>query len=497
MLVFEEIPDRFPLFRSVVGVLLVGILGCGVTILIFTIRGRWALGLLLCFAVIISAYFSGNARSFLLVCLVLAIPLDLSKFFKMMPHMGGEYALRLEASDPFLLGLLLLWVRDLYAGRISAPKIPLSALMWIILIILGLFYVAFGLYRTQASYEIIRMMKMLMLFILLTNMLKRPRQVEIMVSTMIFMLLIQSSYGVMQNYGLRLGLERLGESSQLFVEQIGSSGAKRIGAMLGHPNMFASYLVMMLPLSFAILFSQVSLILKLLSAVSLLMGELALLFTMSRGGWIGCTIGLFIVALMSFVHPSLSRRYFLLKLFVSLAVILIIVFSIQPILQRFTLSQTSNVTGRLALMKIAWGMIESKPHFGVGLNSFTFVMNEFDHTGLTWDKMPQPVHNIYLLVWAEQGTYAFLALIILLMDIIRKGIASIWRRKDFMVIVSIGLLGGLIGIMVQGLVDWTLRINNIQRVFFLVSALLAAVYYMDRQDHARCLSAPLSPVKEG
>ncbi|MEW6605998.1 MAG: O-antigen ligase family protein [bacterium] len=389
--------------------------------------------------------------------------------------------MRIEATDLFLVILYAYLIKDFITRRLSI-QIPAVAIFWLLLIILGLGSIIFSPYRTMAAYEIICMTKMLLLFICLVNYGKTRKQIKLVVVSLMIGVFLQIIYGLLQYFtGLNLNLERLGQAPEMFTEELGMRSASRIGAMLGHPNLFAGYLVMLLPLALTLIFVQISIWYKALCIAILVFGEVALILTLSRGGWISFAIAVMVIL---FLHPTISRQRIIAGIFILCFVLVLGSLFSGTIIQKFILSDPASVDSRIECMYIAWRMIQSNFWLGTGLNSFTFVMPDYDYSGIPWGEMNPPVHNIYLLIFAEQGIFGFLLFLSICFMVIRVGILNLKGKDNLLNAINVGLLAGFIAILVQGLVDWNLRVNVTVRVFWTLAALLFAIHFWNQKQES-------------
>jgi putative inorganic carbon (HCO3(-)) transporter len=452
----------------------------GGALLVFTLNSRaiialafvGGLGMLLVF------YLSGNVRLCCLLGVIFAGPLDLSKRFMPFPHFGGEWAVRIEATDIFIALLVAYWAADFSRGRVKSVRVPNPAVWWGAMTALAVLLLPLVFYRTLAVYEIIRMLKMILLAVVLANEVARTKQVEYVVAALFAGALIQSVYGIMQRFaGLNLPLEKLGQLSQTTTEQIGIQTASRVGAMLGHPNMLAAYLILILPLACAILFGQAHVRLKALGMATLLLGSMTLVLTLSRAAWFGYSAGLALCMAVSFLHPRLRYQALPLRVVAIVALAAIGLLLSGQIISKFTLSNPWSVDARWKWLEIAWKMIKAHPILGVGLNGYTFVFDNYDTSGIPWGDMRPPVHNIYALTWAEQGIIGLFLFAATILSIMKLGIKNLACKDNLMLAVGLGLWAGLCAVLVQGLADWTLRSNAVMRTFWTSIGVMTAIYY--------------------
>ncbi len=434
-------------------------------------------------------WFSGNCRLALLWGLVLSAPLALSKKFVDRPHMGGSGAYMIEAVDIFIVGLALFQLRDLMSGARSGLRVGAVGGWWTAMILLGLTSVAIGPYRQASMEEIFQMLKALALFVVLTNELVRSRQIlhaAVALGLGVFgeALIAAGEYA---HHGA-LGLQKLGEATSGTLEYaaratyLDGGDVFRVGGLIGHPNLLAGYLAILLPMLVAALFMPLAPHWRIASGVALFGGLAALVLTLSRSGWIAFGAAFLIVVALSWVHPAMRRPYRGLRIAL-LGTTATALLALAPlILRRATQSDPGALNFRYEWMDVAWAMVRAHPLLGIGLSGFTYNLPGAtrygdaaalsDHFGPIWPV----VHNIYLIVWAEQGTPAFLCFLAIYATLLRTG----WRNlraigDERLYFVSIGLVAGVCASMIDGLGSFFLRNPPCGRVFWMVAAMIVAI----------------------
>ncbi len=468
-------------------VLLVGLAGAVVVVLFSTQKATTAGSLLAGPILLWLAALSGNARQFFLWGLVVTTPMEFSKFFMTRVHQGGEYAFRIEVSDLFLALLAGWWVADQVRRRSWSIALPRPARWWIALIVMALGTVALGSFRVVAAMEVVRMTKLLLLFLLIANTVSRRRQFSHVLAALIACLLLQAVYGLLQYaVGFQFGLTVLGESKVL-EESIGGASRRRIGAMLGHPNIFSGFLAMALPVAIALLFTRLRPALRAVCALASLLGASCLVLTLSRNGWLAFAVALLCLLVLVWMHARLRARTILLRTALVATVLVIGIAAAPRILERIRHSDPTSVSARWELNAIALQMIRDKPVFGFGKNATAYAMVSDPRYHLRVKELsldPEiipPIHNIYLQQWVEQGTVGLLVFVAMLVSVLRVGVANLRLRDETMYSMNAGLLAGIVAILVHGLADWPFWWNGLTRMFWLYAALLVAIHYWMRR----------------
>jgi len=433
---------------------------------------------------------SGNPRLFCLWGLGLAAPLGIAKRFHPLPHMGGAGAYSIEAVDFFLVALVCFLVRDILAGHRRLRLSPV-AFWWSAMILLGVFSASVGPFGHLPLVEAAQMAKTLLLFLVLINELARVRQFLHLFAALSCGLMLQSLIGILQ-YAKKdaIGLQALGEATATTLEYankatyMDGSDTFRIGALLGHPNLLAGFIVIIAPMLLAMLATRMRRIWRWPVAITLAIAMLALLLTLSRSGWLSFAIAVPIVIGLLLRHPASRRRALPLAAALTVAAGAGTIAAAPAIVRRFAASDPGALDFRWEWMSVAWAMVKDHWLVGTGLNSFVYNLpgrTEYGgHVGLIqrfgadWPV----VHNIYLLTWAEQGTIGFIAFLAVLFTIVRTG----WRNArdcadPALHALSIGALAGICANLADGFGSFYLRQMPGARVFWTAAAIVVAARY--------------------
>ncbi|HET6265720.1 MAG TPA: O-antigen ligase family protein [Usitatibacter sp.] len=443
----------------------------------------------------------GNFRLFCLYSILMLAPLGLRLTFVAYPHMGGAGALYLEAIDPFLLALLFFQVRDRVRGFRGTFRFPLALVLFAMLMGLAAAVTIFASFRTLAFLELVRMLKVLLLALVVLNEVVRRRDFGHAIGALVLGVILEAGIALTQNVtGAQLGLGFLGESSDEDIDLLGKTTLEggefvyRAGGLLGHSNLLAAYLALLLPLTIAILLSPASRLLKALALVALLLGQPALVLTLSRGGWLDFLVGLALVLALGALHPA-SRRMFMFARVSIIVAVLVIGAALSPmIIKRLSQADPSSVKYRLEWIRTAWAMIGDNPVFGVGLNTYVYSQipyGEFKTPGeMTefYGEIWPAVHNNWLLVWSEQGSLGFLLWVAFHLAVIAAAVRNLRIRDPVMHALGVGLIGGFAAIMVDGIASFFVRQEATARMFWIVTALILALDYWRRLNEEEDVS---------
>jgi len=275
--------------------------------------------------------------------------------------------------------------------------------------------------------------------------------------------------GALQHFrGDVTGLHLLGEAPADQLSKYIAYGIKlwRAGGTLGHPNVFASYLIATIPIGAALVAVCRGAGRRLILSVLVAGGLFVLIWTYSRGAWLVAGI----VTLYAIIVGirTLFRGYALAGAAIVLTTVFIVGFP--SIRHRIEQTERSATDVRIELLSIATDMVTAYPATGVGLGAAPSRLPSFD-PNLRLELFRHPVHNIIMLDFAEMGVPGGLISILLFggslvwaaLKIRRGMITTAWLEAGFSV--------GVAALVLHNLVDWTLRVPHIILLFWILLAL--------------------------
>lgn len=480
---------------ALVGGLFAGVLALGAVI--FSQQGefKYVVVTFAGVALLVALPLIRNLRLFCLYMILMTAPLVLRLSFLHFTHMGGAGAAYIEASDPFMLMLLYFQVRDRLRGYAGRYRFPGALMFWAAMIALGIYTVAFGNLRTTAFNEVLRMSKLLLLALLLVNEVTSRRQFQHVVLAIMLGVILQSAVALIQYVtGHQLGLAFLGEATEADAELLAATSmitgeyVYRVGGLLGHANFLAAYLALFLPVAIALMLSPLSRRFKMLLAVALLVGQLTLVLTLSRAGWIDFAIAFAIVIFLG-ASNAVSRGKFLFARVSIIVATVVISLALSPmILKRLFDADPNAVEFRLKWVRTAWAMIVDNPVMGVGLNAYVFEQMPYGEFKTREDMHKQygelwpAVHNSWLLAWSEQGTVGMVLYVAFHLCVIGVALRNLRIRDPVLHALSVGLLGGFVAVMVDGFASFYVRHEPTARTFWIAAALILAISYWRRAN---------------
>lgn len=238
------------------------------------------------------------------------------------------------------------------------------------------------------------------------------------------------AFGIAAYWGLDLSYEGYSRISHDFV-----TGAGRLGAFLGDANWNSAMIVTAWPFALYLhIRRKIGPVTFYLSTIILLIG---LILAASVTGMVSALMSLAIFTVVSGRLPS--YRFFLTgaltgSLLFAVGFQLPRAFEkrIAPAVEQNDVTMAGTYSGRMKLIEEAWGMVDNTALVGVGLDQYRKV---------SVDKAP--VHNIYLLLWAEGGLLA-LAGWLMLNGIMLFGAFAAYRKDRLAAALAMAVLSTFI-----------------------------------------------------
>jgi O-antigen ligase len=401
-----------------------------------------------------------------IMVITLVINVDKSFFFDP-EHTGGVSGLVVSAWNIMLAFLYTAWFFDLLKNKsLKVFFIPKFMIPLLLIFLIGIVSLIKAENVKLSVFQLFQLAKVYLLFFYISNKINNDKYVQMIINILFMAFFIEMVIGFYQyrtNEYVNLGI--FSNSSTQKARQIGSRSVMGVYGTTEGSDRFASYLIMMLPIIISYIISRTHFFTKVYLSIFLIGGVLLLIFTFSRGGWIGFVMALSVFAFLYFL---ISKHK--LKTVFQFAVILIllsaVVFQFKDyVLLRITSDDYGSAESRIPMMQIAFKMIKSNPWFGVGINNYTNAMPSYDQSGLTLEFF-HPVHNVYLQLAAEigiPGLVVFIVFILLLYHAVFTGLFKAIPLKDKNLL--IGLISGVTGILVHHFVN-NATIDSEAFVFF-------------------------------
>ena len=254
-----------------------------------------------------------------------------------------------------------------------------------------------------------------------------------------------------------------------------------------NPNSMACFIMTGAVLGFALMFHKnFSFLLKVLIFLSIIVINLGLLGSFSRGGWVSAIAALSIIIVF---HKKWSYLWYF---GIILVVCLFIVSLKMPrlwevVFERFgtifNSVEDASSMGRIALIKTSIGMWMDYPIFGVGLRSFPAYFADYVDPSMpkVLSSYLSEAHTIQFEILAEFGIVGITITSWLFFTVLFEGCRTIrTMRNNLLRCLQIGLTALLVG----DIVNFTFATDITNNMFWMTVGLIYVVPLIDREEKA-------------
>ena len=290
--------------------------------------------------------------------------------------------------------------------------------------------------RTLSLIALDREAEMLLVFLLLINVFSEAVQVFRFLSGLYLGFAIECGIYVIQNilgYSFDiLGNTRFEGTTDV---QAGRIGFQR-GTFAASQHAPAEYFCVLTLFLVGVFLAGRRFPIRMNPMLGMLMGGGCLLLAAKRAPLAGFAMGLTVICILVAVYSRRSMR----RLVPLVAVLALPALALMPLLMlRTHQGNESALEERMNLTHVAWQMWESHPALGIGIGTYDSVKRQFLPDD--WQGWLYTVHNRYLLLMAETGSFGLAALLAMYLAVLWQAFRGIVRIDPDYRPVQIALVG--------------------------------------------------------
>lgn len=476
--------------------LVAGVAAGVLSVILLSLPAKWAVSGIVGLILAAVALLVSDLRRYVQTLLVLTIPfatLAVTLFARRTYF--GIPGIRFGIVEVLLIALYAEWLirgvsRQRFLGVMRSPVNVAAMVLGVVTAV----SVAVAGDRVLAGFGVVALVEAYLVFLYVANVVTASDDVWWVTDGLAGALLVQECFALAQ-YVTRssLGLATLGESSQLMQQTFGSVTYVRVAGTLIHPNHFANFLGLALPLVLAAVVTGAAKGWRRHAySVVFMFGAVIFLLTYSRTGWFHIAASTLVVLALGLRGRRLSREITNLAIVGALLVAILLVAFSGSIADRLLRSNPVWVTDRIDMGRIAWRIVADHPVLGVGVNNYVDVLPRYNFLHV----MEAPVHNLYLLLFAEMGVLgiaAFLALVVAI-------ILTAWRARRSSVpaaaAAGLGILGALVGFLVDGIADFSYILPSTFLLFWMLAGLAASLRWAGAVEEGSGETADRLPLRD-
>ncbi len=336
--------------------------------------------------------------------------------------------------------------------KINPFRLPLVR-PFSVFVLICLFTLPFSSMKVEGLSDWLRLASLLVFYILILSMFDNMRDIKILTGVIFFSALLPLAGGFYQ------ALTRTG-----YAELIGyynSVTFHRIFATFTHPNIYAFYLTMLLPMAIVLFLRASARAERIFLGWLIAAMGLSLILTFTRGAWISFTCAIITIGFLRSKKAAIA---------VTLALI-VMALLMPSVALRFsdlsgsTYDGTDSLRWRLNLWRQTFSYFSSRPVFGYGLGSFYALSSAAS-------REYAPAHNDYLKLALETGIAGLGAYIILLFLLTRNAFSLLKKlRLPYSRAIALGFFSLCVTYILIGMADNLMRSTVVQLYFWTFAAI--------------------------
>jgi O-antigen ligase len=250
----------------------------------------------------------------------------------------------------------------------------------------------------------------------------------------------------------------------------------RLSSTFGNADHLAGYMEMAIPLLLGLLLTGLRGIKLYLTIVLAVLLFMALIFSLSRGGWISACAGLFFLSVALLFNRHFQSKRLALALVCGFFVVAFIILSSTPVVKRIrTLEEKGNIPTLKSRITV-WGgiaeMIKDHPLLGTGPGTFATVFTQYQPPGFSSRYFMG--HNDYLHLTAETGLPLIVVMAWMIVAFFLKGFKKLNNPSRMVRGITLGAMSGITAILVHSIFDFNLHIPANAILFTVLAALVVS-----------------------
>lgn len=426
---------------------------------------------------------------------------------------------RLKTIDDILFGGMLLFALTLQISTAAANAVWIFLLLcgsmrfWVdrssfqftkldkpLLWLLGITFVA-----TLLALDPIRSLKewkqigLVTVFWLTVNSIQDETQLKRVVRVFVAGTILVSLFGICQ-YLLGLNMEDniivhnpyplLQSAPQIILRHFSLDHGRVIG-LRSHPLTFAEGLMMALTFTFALgLFAENKKQRFRYGIVVVIMG-LALLFSNSRGPWLGTAAGILSIV---FFRPSKKVISVFLLLLIFVPAIMVGISAVtkgkrNSVVERLQRTVNWRTDGdsreRVLMWQSGLKMVKDYPLFGIGVGNVSKIYARYKSPEAWHKGIENELHSNFVQIQVERGVFGLAAFVVLLVVFFKEGYRAFREqagKSRFLAGVALGGLMSIVSFLVAGITETTYNDSEVIMLFYFMMGLTIWVRHRKKQD---------------
>jgi len=328
-----------------------------------------------------------------------------------------------------------------------------------------------------SSFRVVQLLEQFLVYFYLANSLRTVQDMQFFVTVALGAMLVESVLMLVQwNTGTEFIIAGV---------QAVADGPGRVGGTLGATGPAAGYLSALALIACAMMWASPRRSQKILAALCFGLGTVALIGTGSRIGLIAFAVTVLGYVLIELVSGRVQRGSLVLLI---LVVLIVGVMFYDAIYTRYTAEDYGSAESRPMMYRLAWNMIRAHPWLGVGSGNYALLTPDYftSDVGTPEYVIDVQIHNRYLLVWAESGSFAVLCYVSFLGSAIIKAWSCIKSKQRWISLMGAGLGCAILSLCIQ-MFTGSFHMRGITLFVWLLVALAAGLHNLGQANSSPSL----------
>lgn len=368
-----------------------------------------------------------------------------------------------------LAGLCLLCTMSVFLRVFTNPQYRLKTSSLDVFVI---FFMGALIYGTVNSFTFAKSAQILLIYFsyilfyfVVVATIDSEKKWKALFTAFVFMGGLVSLYGIAQNF-IGTGSAQSWVDSDMF-----QSIKTRVYSTFDNPNVLGEFLVIMIPTTTALIWANKNLGHKLIDTFVILCMCACIVFTWSRGAWLGV---MFAVALFLLI---MDKRWVLAGVVLLFAVPFILG-SDNAVSERILSignTEDTSTAYRVSIWQASVKLIRDFWVSGIGLGSEAFSMI-YPKYALAGANFALHSHNLFLQICVEMGIIGIVTFFVLIIALIRQSFSvTIYRKRGaFSPTLVLAATAGILGYLLQGLTDNVWYNYKMLLIFWIVVGMVSA-----------------------
>ena len=355
----------------------------------------------------------------------------------------------------------------LFTGRISNLKPTAIAPLLAIYVLLGIFSTATSFNIPSSAFVFVVYLVFIATYAVIANTLNTTAKWRAAVVTFALGALLIALFGIVQNF-------TMDATTQSWVDAEMFEDIKiRVYATFDNPNVLGQYFIITIPIIFSLFVYSKKLAEKTAWLGVFAASFLCLLYTWSRGAWVGVVLGIGVFLLIR------DRRWIVLGILALLAAPFVLPESIMNRLLSIGNTGDSSTAYRVSVWIASARMALDYWMSGVGYGSEAFAA-VYSTYALNGAGYALHSHNFYIQFIADVGIGGLVAYILIVLTAYRE-IATV-KNNQMIKTISFALAGTLAGYLFQGIAESLWYNMRMSLMFWIVMAFIVSGARLDKEE---------------